>query len=175
MVGGQVRQIAGPLTSPLGGEDRPRLSEAKRGRPDTKRRLFLLPVVVWLVVVRFVIVGFDQAGRTGLIHRHSTTGLAVIATAISPGGAPSPADVGGNRPHPLQWAHAAGEQVPKGRPRRRRQRSPLPLAIAHSAILLLNSSCAWPVGRIHSGRHLTCTIKTPACHRVEGGGSTGES
>jgi hypothetical protein len=132
-------------------------------------------VVVWLVIVWLVIVGLDQSGRTGLFHRHSTTRLAVMATAISPGSAPSPADVGGNRPQPLQRAHAAGEQVPKSRPGRRRQRSPLPLAIAHSAILLLNSSYAWPIGRIHSGRHLTCTIKTPASHREEGGGSTGEA
>jgi hypothetical protein len=126
-------------------------------------------MVVVAVVVRFVIVGFQQSGRTGLVHRHSTTRLAVIPATVGPARPTTPADIGRNRSHPLQRAHAAREQVPKGRPGHPRQRSPHPLAIAHSAIVLSNRSSAWPVGRIHSGRHPTCTIKTSANRGEEGG------
>ena len=82
-------------------------------------------VVMGLVIVRFVIVGLDQSGRTGLFKRHSTTRLPVMPAAISPARTTSPPDVGGNRPQPLQRAHAAGEQVPKGRCCGPRQRSSL--------------------------------------------------
>ena len=126
-------------------------------------------MVVVAVVVRFVIVGFHQSGRTGLVHRHSTTRRAVIPATVGPARTTTPADIGRNRSHPLQRAHAAREQVPKDRPGRPRQRSPHPLAIAHSAIVLSNRSSAWPVGRIHSGRHPTCTIKTSANRGGEGG------
>jgi hypothetical protein len=61
-----------------------------------------------MMVVGFVIMGFDQSGRTGLFHRHSTTWLAVVATAISPPLTSTPPDVGGNRPNSLQRAHAPG-------------------------------------------------------------------
>jgi hypothetical protein len=75
------------------------------------------------VIVGLVIVALDQSGRTGLFKRHSTTRLAVMAATVGPARTTSPADVGGNRPHPLPRAHAASEQVAKGRRRCPRDRS----------------------------------------------------
>jgi len=96
-------------------------------------------MVVRRMVVRLVIVGFDQSGRTGLIQRHSTTRLAIVPATVGPAGTSAPTDVGSDGAHPLQGPHAPGEEIPKGRRHRRLQWSPATsLAIAHSAILLLN-------------------------------------
>jgi hypothetical protein len=81
-----------------------------------------------LVVVTFVIVEFDQTGRTGLLDSHSTAGLAVVAAAVGPARSSTPPDVGGDGPHALKRAHPARKQVPKGGCRRSRGRSPLPRA-----------------------------------------------
>jgi len=70
-------------------------------------------MVAVAVVVKFVIVRFHQSGRTGLVHRHSTTRRAVIPATVGPARTATPADIGRNRSHPLQRAHAAREQVPK--------------------------------------------------------------
>jgi len=94
-------------------------------------------MVVVVVVVGFVIVGLHQSGRTGLVHRHSTTRLAVIPAAVGPARTTTPTDIGRNRSHSLQRAHAAREQVSKSRRCRRRDRSSRLPATGHSRILLL--------------------------------------
>src|SRR5256885_4820553 len=51
----------------------------------------------------------DQTGRTGLVFRHSTTGVTVIAAAAT--SAPFPSDVGDDHANPCERAVPPGREI----------------------------------------------------------------
>src|SRR5437660_1716608 len=59
----------------------------------------------------------DQTGRTGLVFRHSTTGLAVVAAAAT--SASFSSDVGDDHAHPCDRAVRPSEQIASKAGRRR--------------------------------------------------------
>src|SRR6267143_1551213 len=67
--------------------------------------------------IKWLLLLLDQTGRTGLVFRHSTARLAVVAAAAT--SAPFSSDVGDDHAHPFERAVRPSEQIASKAGRRR--------------------------------------------------------